>query len=194
MKMNLAQGNTDEASKYLAQIDFSDSPISSMIFQAEKSYYLQEHGAALKLYRNLQEHYKENFINVKNGYLAIHMAAVYIELEMFDDAKTLLSQVAEQYQQKILQRNNNPVIYYNMAMVKTLQEEESDALLYMQSAIDAGWSSSWQVDIEPIFKKVSDNEQFSLMMGGVKAKVATMRTRLASDQSFVDEQEDFFNN
>jgi len=63
-----------------------------------------------------------------------------------------------------------------MALLKALKDKESESFYYLQGAIDVGWVTVWRAELEPILSKLHQEPQFALMMGGVRARLATMRS------------------
>jgi hypothetical protein len=55
----------------------------------------------------------------------------------------------------------------------------------LQGAIDARWVQVWRVTYEPIFVTIRINDRFSKMIGGMEAKLANMRTKMASENNFL---------
>jgi len=66
-----------------------------------------------------------------------------------------------------------------------LQNKTSATYQYFQGAIDAGWVKVWQADLEPILAKINKEQQFGQMMGGIRARLATMRSRVDGDNTFL---------
>ncbi|WP_157575756.1 MULTISPECIES: hypothetical protein [unclassified Pseudoalteromonas] len=42
----------------------------------------------------------------------------------------------------------------------------------------------WRAELEPILSQLQLDSQFSLMMGGVRARLATMRSKMAVEDEF----------
>lgn len=79
-----------------------------------------------------------------------------------------------------------------MALINALQNKSSETYQYLQAAIDAGWIKAWQADMEPILGQMKQDQQFGQMMGGIRARLATMRSRNYDDNTFLLADSDSF--
>ena len=91
-----------------------------------------------------------------------------------------------------MKSNNNPAYYYKIALIKALQHKDDEVFYYLQAAIDAGWISIWQAEVEPVLAYLSEKSQFQQMLGGVKARLSMMRGRLNNQETFLLADSDSF--
>jgi hypothetical protein len=80
-----------------------------------------------------------------------------------------------------------------MALIRSLQNNPPEVYHFMQGAIDVGWLQTWRAEYEPIFAKMVNELQFAQMMGGVKARLATLRTRINAQAPFLLAEEEAVN-
>ena len=80
----------------------------------------------------------------------------------------------------------------NMAQINALQKNKEETFYYLQGAIDVGWIRVWEVEQTPIFGWLSQDMQFTQMMGGIKARLATMRNRMHDDDEFLLAEAEYF--
>ncbi|MEW6982443.1 tetratricopeptide repeat protein [Colwelliaceae bacterium 6471] len=185
----MSQGDNKNALISLNQVDLKDKSVSYRDFiEGEKSFYMQDYATAKLHYEKLLQSNKDNnaaFYYMFDGQAATHMAYTYQQLGNDEAANSLINGFEAYLQQKSNKAANNPQYYYNMALVKSLQSKTTEAFYYMQGAIDAGWIRVWGADIEPIFTRINQESQYAKMMGGVSARLATMRDKMAADNEFL---------
>jgi len=77
-------------------------------------------------------------------------------------------------------------------LINALNNNKSDTYQFLQGAIDAGWIRAWQADLEPILSEIKKEQQFTQMMGGIRARLANMRARMEDENSFLLADSDTF--
>jgi hypothetical protein len=80
----------------------------------------------------------------------------------------------------------------NMAQINALRNNKEEALYYLQGAIDVGWVRVWKAEFDPVFGLLSRETQFAQMMGGVKARLATMLNRMHDEDEFLLADAEYF--
>jgi hypothetical protein len=73
----------------------------------------------------------------------------------------------------------------NMAQINALKNNNKEAFYYLQGAIDVGWVRVWEAEFDPAFTLLRREPQFAQMMGGVEARLATMRSRMHEQDEFL---------
>jgi TolB-like protein/Flp pilus assembly protein TadD len=181
-----AQKNFTQAISSLENVQSSDEMTTKNI-NAEIAYFRQQYAQAVKLYEsNLTNNPQDMSFYIKaDGQSALHLAYSYQQLEQFNKAKEFLEGYLEYLQQQKEYQSHNPVYYYKIAAIKTLEHKNDEAYYYLQAAIDAGWVSVWQAEIDPVFSTISDELQFTQMIGGVKAKLENMKQRINKEDNFL---------
>ncbi|MFT4926317.1 MAG: hypothetical protein ACI8WB_002415, partial [Phenylobacterium sp.] len=161
---------------------------------AEKYYYQQNYAKVIAIYEPLYLAEKsEKFYYLGDGQSAFHLAYAYQQTDQQDKASTLVTKLEQRLLKQKQRQVNNPDYYYQMAQVKSLQDKKSDALYFMQGAINVGWVRAWQAELEPVFDNIAKEDRFAQMMGGVKARLTTMRTSLeAVDEFSLDDNGETF--
>jgi len=160
----------------------------SQYFSAELAFYKGEYAQASTLFELVREKESKNknaFYNLADGQAIIHLAYSYLQLEQLEISQQLISGYLAYLQQSLTQQVNNPDYYFNMALVKALQKSDDEVFYYLQAAIDAGWVKTWQAEMDPVIASYRGQAQFTQMLGGVKAKLATMRRRINNEESFL---------
>ena len=108
-----------------------------------------------------------------------------MQVENTVQAKSIIDDFERFLENGKAKKSNDPTYYYNMALISALQNEKTEMYQYIQAAIDAGWIKVWQVEFEPTLAKIKNEQQFNQMMGGVKARLATMRARSEDENAFL---------
>jgi tetratricopeptide (TPR) repeat protein len=195
-RFHMIQGDRGKAFDYLNQISFSEEEQASRshdVFEGQKAYYQQDYNGVILAYekmRHQQQNTEDVFYRLSGGRAAAHLAYAYAQLEMTDKVDELLAGLEQHLQTEKEKRINDSSYYYAMSMIRGIQNKPTEAFYYLQGAIDVGWVQSWEAKLEPIFKSLSDDIQFTLMMGGVEARLATMRSRVAEDDAFLFDESD----
>jgi tetratricopeptide (TPR) repeat protein len=193
-RFHMTQGLKHKAFDYLNQVSLEEEGHGARYndyIEGEKAYFQKDYNGAmlaLERMRHQRQNTEDAFYRLAGGQAAAHLAQVYKQLEMTDKLNELLSGL-EQYLDKDKEKQiNNSSYYYNMAMIRSMQNKPTEAFYYLQGAIDVGWVQSWKAEIEPIFAPINEDIQFTLMMGGVKARLATMRARVEEEEAFMLEE------
>jgi tetratricopeptide (TPR) repeat protein len=143
----------------------------------------------LRSYDSLNNDY---FYYLFEGQPAMHLAYSYLQIEKRSQAKIIIDGYTLSLENGKAKISNDPSYYYNMALINALQNKSSETYQYLQAAIDAGWIKAWQADMEPILGQMKQDQQFGQMMGGIRARLATMRSRNYDDNTFLLADSDSF--
>jgi len=165
----------------------SDNKMLKLNIKAEVAFYRQQYAQAIELYlqsQSLNSHDKSFYLQ-SEGQSVIHLAYSYIQLEQTNKASQLLNEYLDYLQKNKARNTNNPSYYYNMAAINALKSNKDESFYYLQAAIDAGWVTTWQAETEPALALIASEQQFSQMIGGVKAKLENMKSRLNNEDSFL---------
>ena len=125
------------------------------------------------------------FYYISDGQSAVHLAYAYIQLEQQTKAQSIIDGFSRFLEESKTKKSNDPSYYYNMALVSALNNDNTATYQYIQGAIDAGWIRVWQADLEPILAQVAQEQQFTQMMGGIRARLINMRAREEGESSFL---------
>ena len=188
-RFNLVQGNREEALRYLDTADFGNEDFGMMRFiEGDKAFYKKNYAKAASVYQELREENRDSevsFYSIQDGRIAAHLGYAYQQLGEIEKAKVVIDEFEQYTVNSRITRSNNPSYYMNMAQINALQQNKEEAFYYIQGAIDVGWVRVWEVEQTPIFGWLSQDIQFIQMMGGIKARLATMRNRLHDDDEFL---------
>jgi len=188
-----AQQNLPEALSSLESYQ-SDSEMMNLMVQAEVAFYRQQYAQAVKLYQQSQlaGSKKKSYYLQSEGQSIIHLAYSYLQLEQTNEANQVIDEYLDYLQKDKARHTNNPSYYYDMAVISALRDNKEESFYYLQAAIDAGWVTIWQAETEPALELVANEQQFSQMIGGVKAKLENMKSRLNNEESFLLADSDSF--
>jgi TolB-like protein/Flp pilus assembly protein TadD len=186
-RFNLVQGNREEALRYLEMTDFGREDMMSFI-EGDKAFYKENYAEAISVYQKLQQEKRgseASFYSIQDGRIAAHLAFAYQQLGETEKAKVVIDEFEQYTVSSRSTRSNSPPYYMNMAQINALKHNKEEAFYYIQGAIDVGWVRVWEVEHAPIFDWLSQDIQFTQMMGGIKARLATMRNRMHDDDEFL---------
>lgn len=183
----LVQSNRDEAMRYLELAEFGDPNSKSHIFfEGERAFYKENYELAVSQYTKLLQLDQSNegfFYQIQNGEAVTHLVYSYLKNGNQAEANELIAKFEEYVRSTESRRSNDPYYYMNMAQIYALKGVEQEAFYYMQAAIDLGWVRTWEAVHSPIFEEMSKNTQFAQMIGGIQARLATMRIRMQKKES-----------
>jgi len=153
---------------------------------AEIAFYTEDYPAAVAAYEKLRDFDPDNpaaFYYLSNGQATLHLAYAYQKNKQRNKASELILNYDRYLQNNKDKKANNPQYYYNMALLHALRADEDAAFNYLQGAIDSGWVQIWQAKFEPILAKMSRQQRYDQMMGGVNARLAYMKNRSRERES-----------
>ncbi|TWX71945.1 tetratricopeptide repeat protein [Colwellia demingiae] len=190
------QGDVNKALNSLKDIKFTgEKAAMNDYIEGEIAFYQGKYAQAItafKRLRSITSMKQDFFYHLSEGQSAIHLAYAYLQIEDFAQAQTIIDGFIQFLDKDKSKKSNEPSYYYNMALINALQNKDSETYQYLQGAIDAGWIRVWQADLEPILAKINKEEQFGQMMGGIRARLATMRSRSKGDNTFLLADSDTF--
>ena len=181
----LAQGDLEGARGSLQQV-LASEPTGKMSndIRADLAYYDHNYSQAIIAYEVVRQEataMEVPFVRYRDKTPAFHLAYSYQALGRRQEAEELIAALAAEVAAVNDRQKNRWGYYYDMARVMALKGRADDALVYLQGAIDAGWSRTWAARIEPYFEPLNEHPRFEQMVGGVKARLSNMRNRLQSD-------------
>jgi len=184
-----SQGEVNKAFNLMKNIKFTgEKSMMNDYIEGESAYYQGKYAQAITAFERLQKLNTVNndyFYHLSDGQSAIHLAYAYLQVEQVTQAKELIDGFTLFLEKDKAKISNDPSYYYNLALISTLKDNKADTYQYLQGAIDAGWIKAWQADLEPILSIVHKEQQFTQMMGGIRARLATMRARSKGENSFL---------
>ncbi len=190
------QGDANKALNILKDVKFTGDKMGMNDYiTGEVAFYQGQYSQAITAFerlRNANSINEDFFYYLSEGQTAVHLAYAYLQIEEFSQAKKIIDGFIQFLEKGKAKKSNEPSYYYNLALINALQNKKSEMYQYLQGAIDAGWIKVWQADLEPILAKINKEQQFRQMMGGIKARLATMRARADGDNSFLLAESDTF--
>lgn len=188
-RFNLVQGKREEAMRYLEMADFSNEhPDMVNFLEGDKAFFKEDYADAIAVYLQIKEKDQGSeglFYMMQNGLIAANLAYAYQQVGETEKAAEIINEFEQYTLGTTSTRSNTPYYYMNMAQINALKQNKEEALYYMQGAIDVGWVRLWEAKYQPIFSLLHQDTQFVLMMGGVEARLATMRNRMHDDDEFL---------
>lgn len=195
-RFNLVQGNRKEALRYLELADFGNEDLRMMSFmEGDKAFFNKNYAEAIAVYQTLREQKRDSetsFYSIQDGRIAAHLIYSYQQLGDTEKAGVAINEFEQYTVNSRNTRSNNPSFYINMAQINALKQNKEEAFYYIQGAIDVGWVRVWEVEHAPIFDWLSQDIQFKQMMGGIKARLATMRSRMHDEDEFLLAEAEYF--
>lgn len=191
-----SQGDINKAFSLLKGIKFiGEKVIMNDYIAGERAYYQGKYSQAIIAYERLLNADTINddyFYYLQEGQSAVHLVYAYLQVEKLEKAKEIIDSFTLFLERGKTKKSNNPSYYYNLALINILKNNKNEAYQYFQAAIDTGWIKAWQADIEPILSQINKEQQFNQMLGGIRARLATMRDRTEDENSFILAESDTF--
>ena len=183
------QGKVNKAINALKAVKFpAEKSGMNDYIEGEIAFYQGKYSQAITAFERMRSSasiHNDYFYYISDGQSAVHLAYAYLQVEELAQAKNIIDGFARFLASSQTKKSNEPSYYYNMALISALQNNKAEAYQYIQGAIDAGWIKVWQADLEPILAQLNEEQQFSQMMGGIRARLANMRARSEGDNSFL---------
>ncbi len=183
-----SQGDANKALNLLKDIKFTgEKAMMNDYIEGEAAYYQGKYVQAITAFERLRNSNSSNndyFYHLSEGQSAIHLAYAYMQVEQDTQAKAIIDGFTHFLEKDKAKISNDPSYYYNLALINALKGSTVDTYQYLQGAIDAGWIKVWQAELEPILSQMHNEQQFGQMMGGIRARLATMRARSEDENSF----------
>jgi TolB-like protein/Flp pilus assembly protein TadD len=184
-----AQGDNKKSLATWRTVNFvGDESFYNDLNTGEIAYYEGQYAKAvraLELFRVSGETKGNSFYRMDDGRPALHLAYAYLQIEESAKANAIIDGLMAYMENGRLKSSNNPDYYYGMSMISAMQEKNEEAFYYLQGAIDAGWVKAWQAEFEPIYANIRQEERFTQMMGGVRARLEVMRKRANNEDAFL---------
>ena len=194
----LVKGQHEEAMVYLDKADLSpdsNNMRGGLFIAGERAFYKGNYAQAINIFLELKEKDQGEdgfFYLLENGRAALHLAYAYQQLDANDSANTIIKEFEQYTLARKASQSNNPYYYMNMAQIKALKSDKKEAFYYLQGAIDVGWVRVWEAQFDPVFALLRSETQFAQMMGGVNARLATMRDRMHEEDEFLLADTEYF--
>jgi TolB-like protein/Tfp pilus assembly protein PilF len=181
-RFHLVLGQRKEAMAFLEDVELSDSMIGmSEYLVGERAYYKGDYQEAIAAYKVVKQKDIGNegfFFIIGDGLLAAHLAFAYQQVGDMPNANLVINDYEQFLENRDVKKFNSPDYYFKMALIRSLQNNPPEVYYFMQGAIDLGWLQTWKAEYEPIFAEMVSDVQFAQMMGGIKARLATLRSRI----------------
>ncbi|SFD11407.1 tetratricopeptide repeat protein [Pseudoalteromonas denitrificans] len=185
-RLYASQGKLSDAITLLSKIKFEHTEMGfNDYIQGEISFFEKDYSTAIMAFERLyQQKNRTPFYYMVKGQGVAHLAYAYKANGNDQKAEKIILEFESFLQEGMSKKTNNPSYFYNMTLLKSLQGKKGEAFYYLQGAIDVGWVSVWRAQAEPILTLLQKDTQFSQMMGGVKARLATMRAKMEVKDEF----------
>lgn len=186
----LSRGEREKALPYLDKVREVDNegPGMTDLLHGSKAYILENYALAVEHFEKLRKAQNARpdwFYQLDKGRTAANLAFAYRQMEMTGKFNELVNDLEQYLTNTKTARVNDADFYYTMAMLKAMQNQATEAFHYLQGAIDVGWVQTWQAENEPVFAQLRNDIQFTLMIGSVKNRIATMREQMIEDEAFM---------
>jgi TolB-like protein/Flp pilus assembly protein TadD len=188
-RFNFVKGKHEEALVYMDKAEFGHENMGmGMFIAAEKAFYRGDYTQAVSIFLELKEKDQGQegfFFMLENGRATLHLAYAYQQLGATDNADAIIEEFEQYTLGRRATQSNNPYYFMNMAQIMALKNNKEEAFYYLQGAIDLGWVRVWGAEFDPVFALLRQETQFAQMMGGVKARLVTMRNRMHDQDDFL---------
>ena len=181
------QGDVSQTINHLKNVKFTSEKMGMKFYvEGEIAYYQGKYVQAIDAFERLRNSGSINFFyHLNEGQGAVHLAYAYLQIEKLSQAKGIIDGFTLFLENGKAKKSNDPSYYYNMALINALKNNKNGMYQYLQGAIDAGWIKAWQADLEPTLASFIQEQQFVQMMGGIRARLATMRSRSEGEVDFL---------
>jgi len=150
---------------------------------AEEAYFSEKYTDSIVALEKILEESKELGVNVykyTENLELLHYVYALQQVGYADKASEVLAKMVEDPMNQQNKTQYLPSDYFIHAQVALIKGNNDQALLYLQLAINAGWTSSWLLFIDPAWKDLIKDERLLSLIQIIDQKLSSMKKRLAS--------------
>ncbi len=154
------------------------------------AYLLDDIRGIIRAYGKAQvlETHSEHMINLDEGfYLEAGLAAAYAYKAdgEHERKRQVIAKIKARFDEvSVPGKKVDPEIWYEKALLATIEGNNQMALIHLQRAVDEGWRQHWRARVEPIFKELINETSFRSMMAGLETRMSIMREQLTLAAAF----------
>ncbi len=182
-RSNILQGNKTHALEQLEQaLEMTQGSFLYDIILAEKSYFLRDYGTSIEAYENVIKARKaigNNFFDASENIMAFKYAFALQQTGDENKANQVLEKIDAASSKTLLKAHPFPGDYFVQALSAMIKNNQDQALLYLRLAVNAGWTSTWLLELDPVWESLLEDERLLSLVNMVDIKLANMRRRLA---------------
>jgi serine/threonine protein kinase/Tfp pilus assembly protein PilF len=180
--MYIVKGDHEKARAHSRKaLSIAPDEVDSLLWAGDTELSARDYSEAEKYYRKALELYSTGSPGATGICVITSLAYVFCKTERQEEAERLFTQGLELARKLIEEGDESRQLPYYVAAIHAIHGNKDEAHLWLQKAIDAGWRDYRISMRDPLMENLRDDEQYKLMMAGVKGMIDQMRRRAQKD-------------
>ncbi|UCF79389.1 MAG: protein kinase [Candidatus Eiseniibacteriota bacterium] len=181
--LHLASGDHERARSHSKKaLAIAPDEVDSLLWAGDTELAARNYPEAEKYYRRALELYATGAPGATGICVITSLAYVCLKSGRDDEAATLFDEGLGLARKLIDQGDESRQLPYYVAAIHAIQGEKDEAYRWLREAIDAGWRDYRRSMRDPLVENLREDEQYKLMMAGVKGMIDQMRRRAQKEQ------------
>lgn len=182
-RMFMARGEPEAGLAALKEVtEFNGMEAMDTFVSGEAAYYSADYDTAIAHYEQLRDAANTmgfNFLTFPgDSDAALHLANSYLQIGQVRKGQAIVEEMETFLQQLNEAQKDSAEFLYTMSLIRTLQGNQDESLLYMQAALDSGWTQTWKLKFEPILQPMHGDQHLPQMVAALEQRLATMRSEM----------------
>ncbi len=183
-RKELVLGNIDSAiKKYDSALKALEGKPQQKFIVAEKGYFSGDFELAVETFKQLERNSQKLGFDVYSGDkgIGIHFAYALMQTGDEETAEIILNKILKEVDKPWRKKRQYPDDFFMLSQMAMVKNHVDEALLYLNLAINAGWTSTWVLEIDPAWKSLINDERLLALKQRVDIRLNSMRNALASN-------------
>ncbi len=154
---------------------------------AEKGYFTGDYGMAINAFQEIEKGSAKLGIDIYSGEkgIGIHYAYALMKTGEKLSAEKIIEKILKEVDKPWLKKRQYPDDFFLLSQIAMVKNNVDEALLYLNLAINAGWTSTWVLELDPAWQSLVNDERLISLKQRVDTRLASMRNSLASNDRFI---------
>jgi TolB-like protein/Flp pilus assembly protein TadD len=150
---------------------------------AELGYFSGDYPLAVSTYKSLEKDSEKLGIDIYSGEqgIGIHFAYALIQTDDVEEANLVLDKILKELDKPWRKKRQYPDDFFILSQIAMVKNQLDEGLLYLNLAINAGWTSTWILELDPAWKGLVNDERLLALKQRVDIRLSSMRNSLASN-------------
>ncbi|KPJ61497.1 MAG: hypothetical protein AMJ46_02155 [Latescibacteria bacterium DG_63] len=179
----LARGEHENARKHSQKaLSIAPDDVDSLLWAGDTELSAGDFKKAERYYRRALDLYSTGSPGATGICVITSLACVCWKTDRQEEARRLFDQGLELARKLTEEGDESRQLPYYVAAIYAIQGKKDEAYLWLQKAIDVGWRDYRISMRDPLVENLHDDEQYKLMMAGIKGMIDQMRRRSEKEE------------
>ena len=183
-KKELVFGNVDGSlEKFDVALKALEGKPQGKFITAEVGYFSGDYALAVSTYQLLEKDSEKLGIDIYSGKqgIGIHYAYALMQTGNTEEAGLVLDNILKELDKPWRKKRQYPDDFFILSQIAIVKNQIDEALLYLNLAINAGWTSTWVLELDPAWKGLINDERLLALKQRVDIRLSSMRNSLAAN-------------